>query len=245
MFKITFGEDVLTLKSAPLEPVVILTAPVNPFKEGRPVFAMVIEPLPFVTDIPLPAVIVANVNPEPLPISILPLAALDALYPVPPFATGNTPDTSEVKLIVDELVKALPVVFRNPADNKSMPFKKPSIVVVILELSMIAPPEDTITLLLPSIAVLLVPPFAIVTVGKSAANKALNVGVPLDPFGLTNTLLADWLERDKVILPLPVIGLLPTTKILVLSVIPTEVTLPVPLPRVAMTVSNEVQLAST
>jgi hypothetical protein len=117
--------------------------------------------------------------------------------------------------------------------------------VSIVELSTIAPPEDTITLLLPSAVVLLVPPFAIVIVGKSAATKALKVGVPLDPFGLANTLLADWLERDNVILPLLVIGLLPTTKILVLSVIPTEVTLPVPLPRVAMTASNEVQLAST
>ena len=80
MFIITFGVDVATLKSSPLDPVVMLTAPVSPFKEGRPVFAIVIEPLPFVTDMPLPGVIVAKVKPDPLPMSSLPFAAVDALY---------------------------------------------------------------------------------------------------------------------------------------------------------------------
>jgi len=157
------------------------------------------------------------------------------------------PDTSEVKLIVEEpvLVKALPVVFKNPADNEPIPSKNPNSVVVTVALSMIAPLDETITLLLPSSVVLLVPPLDTGIIGKSAANKFLNVGVPLDPFGAINTLLGDWIESDKVISPELVIGLLPTVKIPVLLERPTDVTLPVPLPRVAMTVSNEVQLAST
>lgn len=167
---------------------------------------------------------------------------------VPPFATGNMPDTSDVRLIVEEpvLVKALPVVFKNPADNESIPFKKPSIVVVILKLSTTEPPEDTITLLFTSAVELLVPPLLIETTGRSTFCKYLKTGRPdEEPDGDAKTRFGAFDAKFNVILPLLVIGLLPIENISLEVVRPTDVTLPVLLLSVAITSSNVVQLAST
>jgi hypothetical protein len=55
-------------------------------------------PLAFVIDIPVPAVSVALVNPDPFPIFNCPFAGV-VLKPVPPFATGSIPVTLLVRSI--------------------------------------------------------------------------------------------------------------------------------------------------
>lgn len=55
--------EIVTLPVAPLTEM-----PVPAIFESTPVFASVIDPLPFVTDTPEPAVTAASVKPEPLPI---------------------------------------------------------------------------------------------------------------------------------------------------------------------------------
>jgi len=52
----------------------------------------VIEPLPLVIVIPVPAVNVVLVNPVPLPMSKAPFAGV-VVKPVPPLAIGNVPVT--------------------------------------------------------------------------------------------------------------------------------------------------------
>lgn len=49
-----------------------------------------------VTEIPVPAVIVATEYPDPVPIGIAPLAGV-VVTPVPPLATGSVPETAVVK----------------------------------------------------------------------------------------------------------------------------------------------------
>ena len=71
-----------------------------PVTDVTPVFAIVIAPEVLVTEIPVPAVKVARVNPEPLPISNAPFAGV-VVNPVPPEATARVADSPA----------AVPVVF--------------------------------------------------------------------------------------------------------------------------------------
>ena len=89
-----------------------------------PVDAIVIPPELFVMVIFDPAVSVARLNPDPLPISNCPFVGV-AVLPVPPFPVGNVPVTAVVRLMLDmvllEPLIVLLVRVSEPANVANVP----------------------------------------------------------------------------------------------------------------------------
>jgi hypothetical protein len=83
---VTEPEPVMVVKFIPLPDATEVTVPLL-------TAAMDIEPAPFVTVTPVPAVKVVRVNPVPLPISSAPFAGV-VVSPVPPLPIGSVPVTA-------------------------------------------------------------------------------------------------------------------------------------------------------
>jgi hypothetical protein len=180
--------DELTAMLEPEVPTAIVKAPDKELIVGID-DAKVIEPAPFVTVTPEPAVIVAAAKPEPLPINICPFVGV-ADKPVPPFETGLIPVVSAEAKLIAPVVKEVVSFLSIPLVKPPIPSRKASSAVVTVLLGTIAPALDTITLSLTSAVELLVPPFAIGITGKSFVTILLKTGTPFVPSGAAKTLLA-------------------------------------------------------
>ena len=146
--------------------------------EPPPVEAMVIEPEPLVTDIPVPAVSVALVNPVPFPMSSCPLVGV-LVKPVPPLAIGNVPVT-----FVAASTKVVDVVPVPPLAIGSVP---------------VTPVDSGNPVAFVSVALVGVPNIGVTNVGLVANTKA---PVPVSSVTAAARLALDGVPK-KVAIPVP------------------------------------------